>query len=121
MAITARTFAIALGAVILLVGVIALLWPVGIDSSNQDQHISCGNAISSDLTEAQQADTQNPIGTTLSELGLTERPDNVAQCNDALSTRRAWAWPVTAAGAVVLAAGLLVRGQWTGRWKAARR
>ncbi|RAV18274.1 aminopeptidase [Mycolicibacterium sp. GF69] len=108
-----RRLLLLVGAVILLIGVIALLVPVSI-SGPDGQKISCGNAIAADDTAASQANSNDP--NQLKNLPiideLTEDPrDYVAECNSAIGDRRMWSIPVAIIGLVVLAGSFLVGGR----------
>ncbi|KUI35791.1 aminopeptidase [Mycobacterium sp. IS-1590] len=108
-----RRLLVLVGAVVLLVGVIALLVPVSI-SGPDNQKISCGNAIAADDTAASQANSNDP--NQLKNLPIIDEltadpPDYVAQCHSAVGDRRTWAIPVAIIGLVVLVAGFLVGGR----------
>lgn len=96
------------GAVVLLVGVIALLVPVSV--SGPEGNIGCGNAIASDLSQARDVDSRNlanlPV---LNE--IVPHKDFVAECESALSSRRSWSIPVAVVGLVVLAGSFFVGGR----------
>jgi len=96
------------GAVILLAGVIALLVPVSVPGPQGD--IGCGNAIASDLSQAQSVDGQNLANLPVLNEIIPHR-DFVAECNSALSSRRSWSIPVAVIGLVVLAGSFFVGGR----------
>ncbi len=77
-----RQFALVIvGVVLVVVGLLALWFPVYLDHYDQfGMQITCGRGFSSDLTRAADGD------------GL------VAQCGSALLIRRAWAIPVAVLG-----------------------
>jgi hypothetical protein len=93
MTVTPRVFAAVVGGLILLVGVAALLF-VKVSGDYDagmfgDQSVDCGTAVVADID--------------------MYSDDPLHACEDALGTRRAWGWPVTGVGLVVLAGGLLIR------------
>lgn len=91
MSITPRQFATTLGALLLLGGLFFLMYPVSADYDAGmfgDQSVDCGATFSPDDRYS---------------------GEPAAVCDDAIGTRRAWAWPVTVVGLVVLAGGLLIR------------
>lgn len=91
MTITPRQFATILGSLLLLGGLLFLMLPVSADYD-------------ADMFGQQSAD----CGATFApEDRYSGEPAEV--CDDAIGTRRAWAWPVTAVGLVALAGGLLIR------------
>lgn len=84
MSLSPRVFAAALGALAGLAGLIALVIPLSIRDGLD--RVDCGSAISPQG------------GSALEEL----------LCEDAVSSRRAWAWPLGIVGAVVLTGAALV-------------
>ncbi|WP_326548544.1 aminopeptidase [Mycolicibacterium sp. ND9-15] len=110
-----RRLLLLVGAVVLLVGVIALLMPVSI-SGPDNQKISCGNAIAADNSAAREANNSDP--NQLKNLPIIDEltedpPDYVAQCDSAVSDRRTWSIPVAIIGVVVLVGAFLVGGRTT--------
>jgi hypothetical protein len=107
-AMNARRMIMIAGVAVLLAGVIALLVPVSIPGP--EGSISCGNGIAADLSQARDADSGNlanlPV---LNE--IVPHTDYAASCESALSSRRAWAIPVTVVGLVVLAGSFFVGGR----------
>ncbi|KUI19734.1 aminopeptidase [Mycobacterium sp. GA-1285] len=105
-----RRLIVLVGAVVLLIGVIALLVPVSI-AGPDNQKISCGNGIAADDTAASQANSNDP--NQLKNLPIIDEltedpPDYVAQCHSAVSDRRTWSIPVAIIGLVVLVAGFFI-------------
>lgn len=91
MSVTPRQFATILGSLLLLGGLLFLMLPVSADYDAGmfgDQSVDCGATFAPDDR-------------------YSGEPAEV--CDDAIGARRAWAWPVTAAGLVILAGGLLIR------------
>lgn len=91
--ISFRQFAAIIGGIALAVGAVAvLLLPVSVDYETETlgwgMSTSCGT-------------TAMPTGV------FGEAADDA--CDEAISTRRAWGWPLTVAGLVVVAAALFVR------------
>jgi hypothetical protein len=105
--VTVRRLIIAVGAVLLLAGVIGLVTPVSISDGNGNS-ISCGNAVATDLSAARNANDKSlaniPI---LSQ--VVPHTDYVAQCQSSVGGRRAWTIPLAIAGIVAVAGALLVR------------
>jgi protein-S-isoprenylcysteine O-methyltransferase Ste14 len=104
-----RRLVLLLGAVLLIAGVVALLVPVSTSDGNGGS-IGCGNALSTDLSAAREANSKGianvPI---LNE--IIQHPDYVAQCQSAVSSRRAWSIPLTVIGVLVAAGSLVVGGR----------
>ena len=103
---TVRRLVLAVGAVLLVVGVIALLVPVSTSDGNGGR-IGCGNALSSDLSAAREANSKTVAGVPILNQ-VVPHDDYVAQCQSAVSQRRAWSIPVAVIGVVVVAGALLV-------------
>jgi hypothetical protein len=115
--VTARRLIIALGAALLLAGVIGLLVPVSISDGNGSA-ISCGNAIAPDSSAAKNANDKN--GADIPILNqLLPHTDFVAQCNSSVHGRQMWTIPLAVIGALGIAGALLVRrtegAAWTSR------
>ncbi len=97
----------AVGAVLLLAGVIGLLVPVSV-SDGSGGSVACGNGIASDLSAARNANDKN--GANIPVLNqLVPHNDYVAQCESSLSGRRTWSIPLTLVGAVGIGGALLMR------------
>jgi len=97
------------GAVALIIGVIGLL--VGVSVPGPDSGgIGCGNGVATDLSAAREANNNNlanlPV---LNE--IIPHSDYVAQCQSAVSGRRAWTIPVAVVGLVVIAGSFFVGGR----------
>ncbi len=104
---TTRRLIIAVGAVLLLAGVIGLLLPVSVSDGNGGS-VACGNGIASDLSAASNAN--NKDGANIPVLNqLIPHNDYVAQCESSLSSRRAWSIPLTLVGVVGIGGALLMR------------
>jgi hypothetical protein len=105
----ARRLILLVGAVLLVAGVIALLVPVSTSDGNGSS-IGCGNAISEDLASAREANSKGianlPI---LNE--IIQHPDFVAQCQSAVSSRRAWSIPLAVIGLLVAGGSFVVGGR----------
>jgi hypothetical protein len=109
-----RRLVLIIGAVLLIAGAVALVVPVSV--TGNDRSVSCGNAIASDMSEAQQAD--NSTGASIPVLNQVLPHSNfVAQCQSSLSSRRAWSIPLAVIGAVVIA-GSFALGTRAGRTSA---
>jgi hypothetical protein len=101
----ARRLILLVGAVLLIAGVIALLVPVSV--SDEDQSIGCGNAVATDLSDARAANDKNLANVPILNQ-IVPHEDYVAECQEAVSSRRTWSIPLAVVGAVVLAGSLLV-------------
>ncbi|MGH3675181.1 MAG: aminopeptidase [Mycobacterium sp.] len=100
------------GAVALIAGVIALLIPVSV-SGEDGQSLGCGNAVAVDLSEARAANDRNLANVPILNQILPST-DYVAECQEAVSGRRAWSIPVAVVGALAIA-GALVAGRTSAR------
>ena len=105
--VTARRLIIAVGAVLLLAGVIGLFVPVSISDGNGNS-ISCGNAVATDLSAARNANDKSVANIPILNQ-VVPHTDYVAQCQSSVGGRRAWTIPLTIAGIIVVAGALLVR------------
>lgn len=104
-----------LGAAALIAGVIALLVPVSV-SGEDGQSVGCGNAVAADLSEARAANERNLADVPILNQ-IIPSTDYVAECQDAVSSRRAWSIPLAVVGALAIA-GALVMGRTSGRSRA---
>jgi hypothetical protein len=104
-----RRLILLVGAVVLVVGVIGLLMPVSVPGPDNGS-IGCGNAVAQDSSAAQQADNQNPANLPIINQ-VVPHTNYVAQCESAVSGRRAWTIPVAIIGLVVLAGSFFVGGR----------
>ena len=89
---TVRRLVLAIGAVLLAVGLIALLVPVSTSDGNGGS-IGCGNAVSADLSAAREANSKTVANVPILNQ-VVPHNDYVAQCQSAVSQRRAWSIPV---------------------------
>jgi hypothetical protein len=106
--VTARRLIIAVGAVLLLAGVIGLLTPVSIPDGNGNS-ISCGNAAATDLSAARSANDKSVANIPILNQ-VVPHTDYVAQCQSSVGSRRTWTIPLTVAGIIAIGGALLVRG-----------
>jgi hypothetical protein len=104
---TVRRLIIAVGAVLLLAGVIGLLVPVSVSDGNGSS-IGCGNAIATDLSAARQANDKGVANIPIVNQ-FVPHTDYVAQCQSSVGGRRAWTIPLAVVGIVGIAGALLVR------------
>ena len=104
---TARRLIIAVGAVLLLAGVIGLLTPVSVSDGNGNS-ISCGNAVATDLSAARSANDKSLANIPVLNQ-VIPHTDCVAQCQSSVGSRRAWTIPLTVAGIIAVGGALLVR------------
>ena len=104
---TVRRLIIAVGAALLLAGVIGLLTPVSTSDGNGNS-ISCGSAIAPDSSAAKNANERN--GANIPILNqLLPHTDFVAQCNSSVHGRQMWTIPLAVIGVLGIAGALLVR------------
>lgn len=107
---TVRRIVLALGAVLLIAGVIGLLVPVSITDGNGNS-IGCGNALVANTQSARNAmqQTNNQTGANIPVVGsfVPHSPDYVAQCQSSVGSRRAWAIPLAVLGVIAIGATLL--------------
>lgn len=104
-----RRLVLLVGAVLLVAGVIALLVPVSTSDGNGGS-IGCGNAISADLSAAREANSKTVANVPILNQ-VVPHSDYVAQCQSAVSQRRAWSIPLTVIGVLVAAGSLVVGGR----------
>jgi hypothetical protein len=104
-----RRLILVVGAVLLVAGVIALLVPVSTSDSN-GASIGCGNAISADLSAAREANSKTIANVPILNQ-VIQHADYVAQCQSAVSQRRAWSIPLTVIGVLVAAGSFVVGGR----------
>jgi hypothetical protein len=104
-----RRLILLVGAVVLLVGVVGLLMPVKVPGPDNSS-IGCGNGLVQDLSAAQQADSRNPLNLPILN-EVIPHTDYAAQCQSAVSSRRAWTLPVAVVGLVVIAGSFFVGGR----------
>ncbi|KAA0087046.1 aminopeptidase [Mycolicibacterium sp. P9-64] len=109
---TVRRLVLVVGAVLLVAGVIGLLMPVSISSSDGPD-IGCGNAMAADTSNAQAANDKNVVADIPIINQIVPHRDYVSECNSAISSRRTWTIPLTIFGAVVVAASFMIRGSRT--------
>lgn len=103
-----RRYAVVVGALVLLIGVIALLVPVSTTDGNGGS-ISCGNAIASDMSAAREANSKSVADIPILNQ-IVPHNDYVAQCESEVSQRRTWSIPLAAVGLLVTA-GAFVGGR----------
>ncbi len=105
---TLRRLALAVGAVVLLVGLVGLLVPVSVSDGNGGS-LGCGNAAVSDLSSAREANNKSVASIPILNQ-VIPHTDFVAECQSELSSRRSWTIPLTAIGAIALLAAFFLRG-----------
>ncbi|SPM32077.1 aminopeptidase, partial [Mycobacterium terramassiliense] len=105
--VTVRRIIIAVGAVLLLAGIIGLLVPVSVSDGNGNS-VSCGNGIAVDLSSARNANDKNGANIPILNQVLPHT-DYVAQCQSSVNGRRSWTIPLAVIGVVAIGAALLVR------------
>jgi hypothetical protein len=105
--VTVRRIIIAVGAVLLLAGIIGLLVPVSVSDGNGNS-VSCGNGIAVDLSSARNANDKNGANIPILNQVLPHT-DYVAQCQSSVNGRRSWTIPLAVIGVVAIGGALLVR------------
>ena len=94
------------GAIVLLVGVIAMMVPVSITKGDGGA-IGCGNAVMENLSDARAANNSSIAGIpVLNE--VIPHEDFVGRCQAAVSDRRTWSIPVAVLGLLVCAGSFAV-------------
>jgi hypothetical protein len=94
----------AVGAVLLLAGIIGLLVPVSV-SDTSGNSVACGNGIAMDLSSARNANDKN--GANIPILNqLLPHTDYVAQCQSSVNGRRSWTIPLAVIGVVAIGGAL---------------
>ncbi|WP_193048048.1 aminopeptidase [Mycolicibacterium baixiangningiae] len=109
---TAQRLAMVVGAILLVAGIAGLLVPVSV-SGDDGKSVGCGNALVSDMSGAQAANNQGVANVPVLNQ-IVPHTDYVALCESAVGSRRSWAIPVAAVGALV-AVGAAVMGGRRGR------
>ncbi|PXX13033.1 aminopeptidase [Mycolicibacterium moriokaense] len=97
------------GAVALIIGVIGLLVGVSVPGPDNSS-IGCGNGVAADLSAAREANNSNPANLPVLNQ-IIPHSDYAAQCQSAVSGRRAWTVPVAVVGLVVIAGSFFVGGR----------
>lgn len=105
---TVRRLVLVVGAVVLVVGIIGLFVPVSVSDGNGGS-LGCGSAAVSNLSSAQEANNKSVANIPVLNQ-VIPHTDFVAECQSALSSRRAWTIPVTVIGVIVLVGAYFVRG-----------
>jgi hypothetical protein len=103
--VSPKMFAAVLGGIMLAIGFFALALPITVDDTADS--VSCGSGFGGLSNDAEMRDLGHDIGATM--YGTASDSDLGGQCTDAISTRRAWGWPVGGVGAVVLLGALLIK------------
>ena len=103
---SARRLIIAVGAVLLLAGVIGLLLPVSVPDGNGGS-VACGNGFAADLSAAKSANDRNGANIPILNQVLPHT-DFLALCESSLSSRRSWSIPSALVGMVGIGGALLV-------------
>ena len=104
---TVRRLVLILGAILLVAGVIALLVPVSVSNGN-GASIGCGNAVAEDLSGARSANDGTVANVPILNQ-IVPHTDYVAQCQSAVSSRRAWSIPLAVVGVLAVAGTLVLR------------
>lgn len=104
---TTRRLVLLLGAALLVIGIIGLLMPVSTSDGNGGS-IGCGNAVAADYTSARDANNHSVAGVPILNQ-VVPHADFVAQCQSAVSGRRAWTIPVAAIGLLAAGGSMMIR------------
>jgi hypothetical protein len=107
--VTVRRFILAVGAALLIAGLIGLVVPVSVSDGNGSS-IGCGTAVAADQSGARAANDKTVAGIPILNQ-IVPHTDYVAECGSALSGRRAWSIPLAVVGAIVVAGALVLRGR----------
>lgn len=95
-----------IGAAVLIAGVVGLFLPVAVWNGGGST-VRCGNAI---VAEKPPPSTTNPGQISVDvPAQAVSRPDNAAQCDSAISSRRHWAIPLVIVGTAGLLLGIFYR------------
>jgi hypothetical protein len=86
--VTVRRLILAVGVTLLIAGIIALLVPVSVSDGNGGS-VGCGNAVAEDLSGARSANSTTVANVPILNQ-IVPHADFVAQCQSAVSSRRAW-------------------------------
>lgn len=103
---TLRRLILAIAAVLLIAGVMALLVPVSVSDGN-GRSVGCGNAVAEDLSGARSANDSGVAGVPVLNQ-IVPHTDFVALCDSAVSSRRTWSIPLAVIGAVAAVGAVLV-------------
>lgn len=106
---TARRALLLAGVAALLISVVALMLRVS-TSDGKGGSIGCGNAVSADMSAAQNANNSSVAGIPILNEVLPHA-DFVAQCQSAVSARRGWSIPVAVVGLLAAGGSMLVGGR----------
>lgn len=101
-----RSFAAAVGGVMLLIWLIALAIPVTVDDGGTS--VDCGSGFAGLSTEPGSRDAGHDIGAAMRG-DFSSSSDLEGDCEEDISARRAWGWPVGGVGAVVLLGALVIQ------------
>jgi hypothetical protein len=104
--VTVRRLIIAVGAALLVAGVIGLLAPVSVSDGN-GHNIGCGNGAATDLSAARNAN-DNSVANIPILNQVVPHTDYVAQCQSAVGSRRTWTIPLAVVGLIAIAGTLLM-------------
>jgi hypothetical protein len=105
--VTVRRLIMAVGAVLLLAGIIGLLVQVS-ESDGSGNSVSCGNGIAMDLSSARSAYDKNGANIPILNQVLPHT-DYVAECQSSVNGRRSWTIPLAVIGVLTVGGALLVR------------
>lgn len=97
------------GALLLVIGIGGLFWPITPDIGNVTGTLSCNNALMLETENAKSQETTNAMLRNMKRSASDYPIDIAAQCEDTARVRRIVFWPVACLGAVALTAGFLLR------------
>ncbi|MCU1695142.1 MAG: hypothetical protein JWR34_1205 [Mycobacterium sp.] len=100
---------VAVGALVLIAGVVGLFLPVSVFDGNSST-VACGNAVVADQSVPRAANDATAAGVPVANQVVLHL-DYVAECESAISGRRHWAIPLVIVGAAGILVGLVARGR----------
>lgn len=103
-----RWMIVAVGAALLLAGVVGLLVPISV--SDGGGSIGCGNAVATDETAAMRATDMRAARMPIVQQ-FVPRTDYSVLCDTSVTNRRIWTVPLALLGTIGIAGALLVRKQ----------
>lgn len=103
MRLTPRQFVASIGAALLLAALLVLALPISVED------VSCGSGFAGLSDDAGLTDAGRTIGRAIGGDFTEPAMTLEGQCEDAISTRRAWGWSLGIAGLIATAGAALVQ------------
>lgn len=97
------------GAVLLAIGIVGLLWPITPDIGRVEGSVSCNNALMLDTDTAKKQETTNAMIRTRSQFPRDYPVEIAVQCEDTAQIRRIIFWPAFGIGLVTLVSAFVIR------------